>query len=266
MEKISTMQRAGASVTATRRIAWITGASSGIGRALALRLARDGWTIAVSARSVDELASLATESDGRIVAFPLDVTDKTAVDETVQAIEDQLGSIDLAVFAAGTYFRDYAVDFDSARFRAMVELNLIGTAQCLEKVMPAMIARESGQIAVVASVSGYVGLPGAASYGATKAALNVMCEALYPELRSHGVKLSIVNPGFVDTPLTRKNDFPMPFLISAEEAADTIADGLVAGKYEIVFPRKMALAMKVLHALPARVRFALTRRMLKSPS
>lgn len=266
MEKFSTMQRAGASVTATRRIAWITGASSGIGRALALRLARDGWTIAVSARSVDELASLATESDGRIVAFPLDVTDKAAVDETVQAIEDRLGSIDLAVFAAGTYFRDYAVGFDSARFRAMVELNLIGTAQCLEKVMPAMIARESGQIAVVASVSGYVGLPGAASYGATKAALNVMCEALYPELRSHGVKLSIVNPGFVDTPLTRKNDFPMPFLISAEEAADTIADGLVAGKYEIVFPRKMALAMKVLHALPARVRFALTRRMLKSPS
>lgn len=266
MEKNSTMQRAGASVTATRRIAWITGASSGIGRALALRLARDGWTIAVSARSVDELASLATESDGRIVAFPLDVTDKTAVDETVQAIEDRLGSIDLAVFAAGTYFRDYAVGFDSARFRAMVELNLIGTAQCLERVMPAMIARESGQIAVVASVSGYVGLPGAASYGATKAALNVMCEALYPELRSHGVKLSIVNPGFVDTPLTRKNDFPMPFLISAEEAADTIADGLVAGKYEIVFPRKMALAMKVLHALPARVRFALTRRMLKSPS
>lgn len=266
MEKISTMQRAGASVTATRRIAWITGASSGIGRALALRLARDGWTIAVSARSVDELASLATESDGRIVAFPLDVTDKAAVDETVQAIEDRLGSIDLAVFAAGTYFRDYALGFDSACFRAMVELNLIGTAQCLEKVMPAMIARESGQIAVVASVSGYVGLPGAASYGATKAALNVMCEALYPELRSHGVKLSIVNPGFVDTPLTRKNDFPMPFLISAEEAADTIADGLVAGKYEIVFPRKMALAMKVLHALPARVRFALTRRMLKSPS
>lgn len=266
MEKNSTMQRAGASVTATRRIAWITGASSGIGRALALRLARDGWTIAVSARSVDELASLATESDGRIVAFPLDVTDKAAVDETVQAIEDRLGSIDLAVFAAGTYFRDYAVGFDSARFRAMVELNLIGTAQCLERVMPAMIARESGQIAVVASVSGYVGLPGAASYGATKAALNVMCEALYPELRSHGVKLSIVNPGFVDTPLTRKNDFPMPFLISTEEAADTIADGLVAGKYEIVFPRKMALAMKVLHALPARVRFALTRRMLKSPS
>ncbi|WP_454288681.1 SDR family NAD(P)-dependent oxidoreductase [Rhizobium arsenicireducens] len=266
MEKISTMQRAGASVTATRRIAWITGASSGIGRALALRLVRDGWTIAVSARSVDELASLATESDGRIVAFPLDVTDKAAVDETVQAIEDRLGSIDLAVFAAGTYFRDYAVGFDSARFRAMVELNLIGTAQCLERVMPAMIARESGQIAVVASVSGYVGLPGAASYGATKAALNVMGEALYPELRSHGVKLSIVNPGFVDTPLTRKNDFPMPFLISAEEAADTIADGLVAGKYEIVFPRKMALAMKVLHALPARVRFALTRRMLKSPS
>lgn len=263
MDTISTTPRASAGQAASRRIAWITGASSGIGRALALRLARDGWTIAVSARSIDELASLAAKSDGRIVAVPLDVTDKAAVDETVQAIEDRLGSIDLSVLAAGTYFRDYAVDFDSTRFRTMVELNLIGTAQCLERIMPAMIARRSGQIAVVASVSGYVGLPGAASYGATKAALNVMCEALYPELRTHGVKLSIVNPGFVDTPLTRKNDFPMPFLISAEEAADTIADGLAAGKYEIVFPWKMAVAMKLLHALPARLRFALTRRMLR---
>lgn len=253
----------GTGATSFPRLAWITGASSGIGRALALRLARDGWTVAVSARSVDELDSLATESNGRIFPFPLDVTDKDAVDGTVQAIERNHGDIDLAVFAAGTYFRDYAVDFDSARFRTMVALNLIGTAQCLERIMPAMIARKSGQIAVVASVSGYVGLPGAASYGATKAALNVMCEALYPELRSHGVKLSIVNPGFVDTPLTRKNDFPMPFLISAEEAADTIADGLAAGKYEIVFPWKMAVAMKLLHALPARLRFALTRRMLR---
>lgn len=253
----------GTGATSIPRLAWITGASSGIGRALVLRLARDGWTVAASARSVDELASLAAEARGRIFPFPLDVTDKDAVEQTVQAIERNHGEIDLAVLAAGTYFRDYAVDFDSARFRTMVELNLIGTAQCLERIMPAMIARKSGQIAVVSSVSGYVGLPGAASYGATKAALNVMCEALYPELRSHGVKLSIVNPGFVDTPLTRKNDFPMPFLISADEAADTIADGLAAGKYEIVFPWKMAVAMKLLHALPARLRFALTRRMLR---
>ncbi len=265
METISTTRRADASKAAPQRIAWITGASSGIGRALALRLARDGWTIAASARGVDELASLAAEGKGRIVAFPLDVTNGEAVEATFRAIGTDLGAVDLAVFAAGTYFRDYAADFDSERFGKMVGLNLIGTAQCLEAVMPAMIARKSGQIAVVASVSGYVGLPGAASYGATKAALNVMCEAFQPELAAHGVRISIVNPGFVDTPLTRKNDFPMPFLVSAESAADSIAEGLTASHYEIVFPWKMAVAMKLLHALPARLRFRLTRRMLRSP-
>lgn len=248
----------------SRRIAWITGASSGIGRALALHLARSDWMVAVSARSGEELAALSAEAAGRIFAFPLDVTDKAAVRTTCAAIAADLGPIDLAVFAAGTYYRDYAADFDSERFRAMVELNLLGTAHCLEAAMPAMIARRAGQIAVVASVSGYVGLPGAASYGATKAALNVMCEAFQPELAAHGVSISIVNPGFVDTPLTRKNDFPMPFLVSAEEAARSIADGLSAGRYEIVFPWKMALSMKLLHALPARLRFKLTRRMLRS--
>lgn len=248
----------------SRRIAWIIGASSGIGRALALHLARDGWTVAVSARSGDELAALSAEATGKIFAFPLDVTDKEAVRAACTAIAADLGPIDLAVFAAGTYYRDYAADFDSERFRAMVELNLLGTAHCLEAVMPVMISRRTGQIAVVASVSGYVGLPGAASYGATKAALNVMCEAFQPELAAHGVRISIVNPGFVDTPLTRKNDFPMPFLVTAEEAAQSIANGLRAGRYEIVFPWKMALAMKLLHALPARLRFRLTRRMLRS--
>ena len=245
------------------KIAWITGASSGIGKALVERLLRDGYRVAVSARSADALAELASSHPGKIGVYPLDVTDPAAVKQVFAAVESDMGPVDLAVFAAGSYTRDYAKDFDSARTRQMFELNVLGTASCLETVMPAMTARRSGHIVVVASVSGYVGLPGAATYGATKAALNVMCEALYPELERSGVKITIINPGFVDTPLTKKNDFPMPFLVSSEEAADTIAKGLAKGKFEVIFPWKMAVAIRLLHALPHSLRFALTRKMLR---
>lgn len=248
------------------KIAWITGSSSGIGRALVQRLVRDGYTVAVSARSADALADLATSAPQHIRSFPLDITDKAAVATVAERIEATLGPIDLAIFAAGSYTRDYAAGFSSERTRQMFELNVLGTAHCLEAIMPRMIERKRGQIAVVASVSAYVGLPGAASYGATKAALNALCEALYPELENHGVKLTIVNPGFVDTPLTQKNDFPMPFLVSAEEAADSIADGLSSNRFEIIFPWRMAIAVRLLHALPHKLRFAITRRMLRSPA
>lgn len=245
------------------RAAWITGAGSGIGRALALRLARDGWNVAASARTARDLARLAAEAPGRIHAFPLDVTDAEAVRETIASIEDDLGPLDLAVLNAGTYARDSATRFDAAAFRATVEVNLMGTVHCLAELMPRMLARGSGHIAVVSSVAGYVGLPGAAAYGASKAALINMCEALYPELAARNVRLSLVNPGFVDTPLTQKNDFPMPFLISADAAVDHIMAGLKSRHFEIAFPWKMVLSMKILASLPARLRLAVTRRMVR---
>ncbi|MDI7862626.1 SDR family NAD(P)-dependent oxidoreductase [Rhizobiaceae bacterium n13] len=245
------------------KVAWITGASSGIGRELALRLARDGWTVAASARNASVLQDLSEAMQDRIHAFPVDVTDRSAVAATLSLVEETLGEISLAVFGAGTYTRETAETFDTLLIGEMVDLNLMGTVHCLEAVMRRMLPRRRGHIAVMASVSGYTGLPGAAGYGATKAALINMCEALYPELKEKGVQLSLINPGFVDTPLTRMNDFPMPFMISAEAAADHIARGLRAGKFEIAFPWKMALAMKMLSALPARIRFAITRRMLR---
>lgn len=246
-----------------RKIAWVTGASSGIGRALSLKLADEGWLVAASARGEDALKELETARPGRIVSFLLDVTDIAAAKAAVREIEQTLGPIDLAVLCAGTYSRDSVRDFDSSALRKMVDLNIMGTAHCLEALLAPMLARRAGHIAVVSSVAGYNGLPGGAFYGATKAALINMCEALYPEMKAAGLDLSIINPGFVATPLTDKNDFPMPFLISDEEAADSIVKGLKAGRYEIIFPWKMALVIRFLHRLPQSLRFAVTRRLLR---
>ncbi|MCX8570879.1 MULTISPECIES: SDR family NAD(P)-dependent oxidoreductase [Hyphomicrobiales] len=246
------------------RTAWVTGAGSGIGRALVVRLAHEGWQVAVSSRTARDLATLAADEPDLIHAFPLDVTDAEAVRETVASIEDDLGPLDLAVLNAGTYARDSAIRFDAAAFRATVEVNLMGTVHCLAALMPRMLARGSGHIAVVSSVAGYVGLPGAAAYGASKAALINMCEALHPDLAARNVRLSLINPGFVDTPLTQKNDFPMPFLISADAAVDHIMAGLISRHFEIAFPWKMALSMKLLAALPAWLRLAVTRRMVRN--
>ncbi len=251
------------SSSGTARIAWITGASSGIGRALAVALAQAGWEVAVSARNREELLALEDVVPNNIFAYPVDVTNAAAVARTFRLIEDGLGPLDLAVFCAGTYARDGVRDFDVARFSSIVHLNLLGTVYCLEAAMAQMRARGRGHIAVVSSTAGLVGLPGAAAYGASKAALIAMCEALYPDLAAHGIDLSLINPGFVDTPLTQKNDFPMPFLVTAEKAASTIMRGLEARRYEIIFPWQMALAMKALRLMPARLRFALTRRMLR---
>jgi len=262
MPNIMTPERPPEAETAGR-IAWVTGAGSGIGRALALRLAREGWIVAVSARTVQHLEALAAEAPDRIHAFPLDVTKLDATQDTVAGIEDRLGPIDLAVLNAGTYQRDAADHLDANAFRATVDVNLMGNVHCLSALLPRMLERGAGQVAVVASVAGYVGLPGAMAYGATKAALINLCEALQPQLAARDVRLSVINPGFVDTPLTRKNDFPMPFLISAEEAVDHIVAGLKARRFEIAFPWKMVLSLKLLSWMPAPLFFAVTRRLMR---
>jgi len=169
----------------------------------------------------------------------------------------------MAVFAAGTYVRESITHFSADQLRQMVELNIMGTGYCLEAIMPVMVARGCGKIGLVASVSGYTGLPGGGVYGASKSALITLAEALHPGLARKGVTLSIINPGFVKTPLTDKNDFPMPFIVSSEEAAEHIVKGMAAGKFEIAFSWKMVLALKLLRLLPYSLYFAVTKRMLR---
>ena len=248
------------------KTAWITGASSGIGRALALALARQGVVVAASARSRDALESLAAEAgadaaSARILPTPLDVADRVAVKAAAEAaIRVFRGPPDLAVLNAGTYLPMSAADFDAASFRTQVEINLMGSVHMLEALLPAYLAARKGHIAIVSSVAGYRGLPTAAAYGATKAALNNLAESLKYDLDRAGVKLQLVNPGFVKTPLTDRNDFKMPFLMPVDKAVARMIAGLQSGRFEITFPRRFTWQLKLLRLLPYRLYFAITRR------
>ncbi len=234
-------------------IDWITGASSGIGRALALAMAGEGRKVVASARNAAALQSLAEEAQslsGEIIPLPLDVTDRDAVEAAVAQIEADIGPLVLAVLNAGTHKPVSASSLDPDDFRMLAELNLFGTVNCLSAVSKVMMPRKQGQIAIVASVAGYFGLPTSAAYGMTKAGLINLTQALQPELKAAGVKLQLVNPGFVKTPLTDRNRFPMPFLMPLDKASQRLLRGLKSDRFEIVFPWRLAALLRILRSLP----------------
>lgn len=245
---------------------WITGAGKGIGRFLALELCARGHCVAVSARTEGDLSSLVDEASdlsGSVHPFVLDVTDSAAASAVTVRVEEALGPLDLVVLNAGTHSEVTADNFDLTEFRRVIETNVMGAANCLAALLPRMIARKGGRIALVASVAGYRGLPSAGAYSASKAGLIALAEALKPELEPAGVGMTLINPGFVDTPLTRRNTFPMPFLMAPDKAARIIADGLERGRFEIVFPWQMTVLMKFLGILPYWLFFAITRTMVR---
>jgi len=242
---------------------WIIGAGRGIGRALALEMARDGGTVIASARNLADLESLALEAEalkGRVVAQPLDVTDRAATARALDEIEARDGLPDGVVLNAGSHQPMPAAQFDASVFDRLFAVNVVGVVNGLAAIIPRFVARGRGRIAVVGSVAGYVGLPTAAAYGASKAAVINMCESLRPELEPFGIRVQVINPGFVRTPLTDKNDFPMPFLMEPDDAARRIAKGLRSNAFEIAMPRRFTWIMKGLAMLPYPVLFALTRR------
>jgi short-subunit dehydrogenase len=246
------------------RTAWITGASTGIGRALAVALTRDGVKVAASARSVDTLADLARTHPG-IAPLPLDVTDPAAMAQAAGTIAGTLGPIDLAVFNAGIWEAMTARNFSAAKAARSMAVNYHGVVNGIEAVLPAMLERGQGHIAMVASVAGYRGLGPTAAYGPTKAAVINLAETLRNDLAARRIKVSVINPGYVATPMTSVNKFPMPYMVSAEDAARRIIRGLEKGKFEIAFPWQLVGLMKLGRLMPNRLFFWYARTLLAPP-
>jgi short-subunit dehydrogenase len=227
----------------------ITGASSGIGAALARELARRGWTLALLARRADLLDALVRELPTKSIALPCDVTDAAAVREAVKRGEED-GPFDLAIANAGVGVPSHAAKFILADAELMVRVNVLGMFNLFDAVIPSMVERRAGRFAGVASIAGLRGLPATSVYSATKAAMQAFLEASRIDLLQYGVGVTTVNPGYIETAMTEKNRFKMPFLMKVDDAARIIADGLERGKRVIEFPRPMSLLMRFGRLLP----------------
>lgn len=239
---------------------WIIGASSGIGAAVARALLAEGAWVALSARSAPGLEHIAALHGEAALSLPLDVTDAVAAEAALGRIVEAWGGIDFVLLCAGTHQPVRAWTLDATIARHLVDVNVNGVFNCLAPLVRQMQLQGSGAIGIVASVAGYGGLPTALVYGATKAALINLAETLYLDLAPRGIGVFLVNPGFVKTPLTDRNTFRMPALISAEEAAGEILAGIGRGDFEIHFPRRFTGWLKFMRLLPYRIYFALVRR------
>jgi short-subunit dehydrogenase len=241
---------------------WLVGASSGIGAAVALDLLRQGARVALSARRQDALLAVAANSALASV-LPMDVTDPAAWRVVHDRLIQEWGGLDLIVFCAAQYEQIRPWELQSDKVRGTIETNLSSVYYGLEVILPGLIARGNGSIALIASVAGYLGLPNATVYGPTKAALINLAELLYAELHPKGLGVYLVNPGFVKTKLTANNKFPMPAMISANEAARQIIDGIEKGQFEIHFPKRFTRLLKVIELLPYRLRLTALGQMMK---
>ena len=245
------------------QVVWLVGASTGIGRATAERLRSAGAQVIVSARNAAALAQF-TQQHERAQALAVDVTDGAALREAAAQIVARHGRIDLVMYSAGYYKPQRATAFDLDEMLKHQQVNVVGALYLLDAVLPQLLHQakhgQPAHVSLVASVAGYRGLPHALAYGPTKAALINLAETLYLDLQPHGVGVSVINPGFVETPLTAANEFTMPALITPAEAAREIVAGWRAGRFEIHFPRRFTLWLKALRLLGDGAYFAAIRR------
>jgi NAD(P)-dependent dehydrogenase (short-subunit alcohol dehydrogenase family) len=239
---------------------WVVGASTGIGRALAEALIACGARVALTARSAGALEEIAKAPGAKALVLPADVTDAKALQRAHAEILAQWSRLDLAVFVAGNHRPMRAWDIDMDVVRGLFEVNVFGVLNGVDAVLPSMLQRQRGALAIVSSVAGYRGLPTGLAYGATKAALINLAETLYLDLAPKGIGVFLINPGFVKTPLTDKNEFTMPALITPEQAAKEMLRGFERGEFEMHFPKRFTRVMKLLRQLSYRLYFPAVRR------
>ena len=208
---------------------WITGASSGIGKALAIKFSNEGWQVAASARRENLLREL-NENNSKIHSFPLDVTDKNQCKKVFDKIVEKFQTIDVCVFSTGIHDPQSEKKISEEKIREIMEVNFFGSLNCIMAVNKFFREKNSGHISIVSSVAGYRGLPAASGYCASKAALTSLAESLYFDFKRYNVRISLISPGFIKTPMTDKNKFPMPMIKSPEFAAEKIFDGLTKKK------------------------------------
>ncbi len=246
-----------------QKTAWIIGASSGIGKCLAKLLAKNGWQVAISSRNQKALETIANNHPD-LYPISLDITNKESLENARDKIIKEFGCINTLFLNAGDYTPMPLDEFDPALFEQLISINYLGVVNGLDIILPYMQAKKAGEIYVTASLAGYRGLPKSAPYNASKAAVISLAESLHLELKQQGITLRLINPGFVKSPLTDKNDFKMPFMISPEKAAEYIVKDLPKSNFEITFPKRFAYIMKTLRILPYRLYFALTKSSLNT--
>ena len=247
----------------TNKVIWITGGSSGIGKSLAYKFANEGWQVAISARRENLLKEI-SESNEKIKSFPLDVTDKVKCKEVFEQIKNYYGDLDICFFSTGTWSPKEEKDIDVEQIENVFKVNFFGTMNSIKAVEGHFKNKKNGIITIVSSIAGYRGLPNTTGYGPSKSALISLAESLYLDFERYNVRVCLVCPGFIKTPMTDKNDFKMPFLKTSEFAADKIYDGLINKKqFEIHFPKELTLTLKFFKLLPSKIYFYLVKKLTK---
>ena len=231
---------------------WITGASSGIGKALSQKFATEGWKVAASARRKEILDEMAKHEN--IFSYPLDVTNQDQIKNSFKKIIEDFKELDLCVFSSGTYDPKLEQEINIKQNKFVMETNFFGVLYCIDAVENYFKNKKNGHISIVSSVAAYRGLPNSSGYGPSKAALTNLTESLYFDFKKHNVRISLVSPGFIKTPLTDKNEFPMPFIKSPEFAAEKMFNGLTKSKaFEIHFPKALTIILKIFRVLPYKI-------------